>query len=109
VVCGKQQSTGPDKDLLIDPVAIFEVPSPSTEKYDRGVKSRIYRGIDSLKDYILVSQEEIYIEQFTRAPNGVWTVRDYQYPAEELKIDSIWVAIPLRRIYDRVEIQPANG
>jgi Uma2 family endonuclease len=107
VVCTKQQSTGPDKDLLIDPVAIFEVLSPSTEKYDRGVKSRLYRGIDSLRDYILVSQEEIYIERLTRTPNGVWTVRDYLGLAEELKIDSIGVSIPLRRIYDRVDIAPA--
>lgn len=108
VVCTKQQSTGPDKDLLIDPVAIFEVLSPSTEKYDRSVKSRLYRGIDSLRDYILVSQEEIYIEQFTRAPNGVWTVRDYLDLGDELKIDSIGVSIPLQRIYDQVDIPPAT-
>jgi Uma2 family endonuclease len=108
VVCGKQDSTGPNKDLLIDPVAIFEVLSPSTEKSDRGVKSRLYRTVDSLRDYILVSQEEIYIEQFTRPPNGVWTVRDYLDMDEELKIDSIGVAIPLRRIYDQVDILPAT-
>jgi Uma2 family endonuclease len=107
VVCGKQQSTGQNRDLLIDPVAIFEVLSPSTEKYDRSVKSRLYRGIDSLRDYILVSQEEIYIEQFTRPPSGVWTVRDYLDMDEELKIDSIGVAITLRRIYDQVDILPA--
>jgi Uma2 family endonuclease len=81
--------------------------SPSTEKYDRSVKSRLYRGIDSLRDYILVSQEEIYIEQFTRPPSGVWTVRDYLDMDEELKIDSIGVAITLRRIYDQVDILPA--
>jgi Uma2 family endonuclease len=106
VVCGKQQSTGQNGDLLIGPVAIFEVLSPSTEKYDRGVKSRLYRGIGSLRDYILVSQEEIYIEQFTRPPNGVWTVRDYLDMDEELKIDSIGVAIPVHRIYDQVNIPP---
>jgi Uma2 family endonuclease len=106
VVCGPQQTTGENRDILIDPVAIFEVLSPSTEKYDRTVKSRLYRTIDSLKDYVLVSQEEIYIEQLTRQPNGVWTFRDYQGPDAELKIDSIGVAIPLRRIYDRVDVPP---
>jgi Uma2 family endonuclease len=108
VVCGKQQTTGAYRDLLVDPVAIFEVLSPSTEKYDRSVKSRLYRTIDSLRDYVLVSQEEIYIEHFTRPPNGVWTVRDYLGPDEELKMDSIGVAIPLRRVYDQVEIPPAT-
>jgi Uma2 family endonuclease len=108
VVCGKQQTTGAYRDLLVDPVAIFEVLSPSTEKYDRSVKSRLYRTIDSLRDYVLVSQEEIYIEHFTRPPNGVWTIRDYLGPDEELKMDSIGVAIPLRRVYDQVEIPPAT-
>jgi Uma2 family endonuclease len=106
VVCSKQQTTGERRDILIDPVAIFKVLSPSTEKYDRTVKSRLYRTIDSLKDYVLVSQEEIYIEQLTRQPNGVWTFRDYQGPDAELKIDSIGVAIPLRRIYDQLDIAP---
>jgi hypothetical protein len=35
-------------------------------------------------------------------------LRDYQSPDEELKIDSIGVAIPLQRIYRRVGIPPAT-
>jgi Uma2 family endonuclease len=108
VVCGARDAEDED-DVLVDPVTIFEVLSPSTEKYDRGLKSRLYRNIDSLKDYILVSQEQIHIEQFTRQPNGVWTIRDYPGPDQELKIDSIEVAIPLRRIYRGVGILPATG
>jgi len=107
VVCGKQQTTGEHGDILIGPVAIFEVLSPSTEKYDRGLKFQLYRTIGSLKDYILLNQE-VRIEQFTRQPDGTWTFRDYQGPDEELKIDSIGVAIPLRRIYDQVEFN-ADG
>ena len=83
---------------------IFEVLSPSTEKYDRGLKFQHYRTLDSLRDYILVNQEQARIEQFTRQPDGTWTFRDYQGPDEELKIDAIGVTIPLRRIYDRVSI-----
>ena len=108
VVRGGQQAVDDDDDILINPVAIFEVLSPSTEKYDRGLKSRLYRTIDSLKDYILVSQEQLYIEQFTRQTDGGWSLHDYLGPDQELKIDSIGVAIPLRRIYRRVSILPAT-
>src|ERR1700691_1259644 len=94
-------------DNLTNPVAIFEVLSPSTEKYDRGLKFQQYRTIGSLKDYVLVSQEQFRVEQFTRQPDGAWTFHDYQGPDEELKIDSIGVAIPLRLIYERVGIPPA--
>jgi Uma2 family endonuclease len=102
VVCGEHQPVDDDDDILIDPVAIFEVLSPSTEKYDRGLKFQLYRTIDTLRDYVLVNQEQVRVEQFTRQPNGTWTFRDYQGPDEELKIDSIGVTIPLRRIYRRV-------
>jgi len=108
VACGPVMA-GEHDDNLTNPVAIFEVLSPSTEKYDRGLKFQLYRTINSLKDYVLVSQEQVRIEQFTRQPDGTWTLRDYQSPDEEIKIDSIGVAIPLRRIYERVDIPPATN
>jgi Uma2 family endonuclease len=96
-------------DSLANPVVIFEVLSPSTEKYDRGLKFQLYRTLGSLKDYILVNQEQVRIEQFTRRPDGTWTLRDYQGLDQELNVDSIGVSIPLERIYRRVSITaPTN-
>jgi Uma2 family endonuclease len=106
VVCTKPQTTGEDSDILLDPVAIFEVLSPSTEKYDRGLKFQLYRSIDSLKEYVLVNQEQVRVEQFTRERDGTWTFRDYQGPDEAIRIDAIGVVIALQRIYDQVEIPP---
>jgi len=82
---------------------LFEILSPSTEKYDRGLKFQHYRTIESLKDYILVDQNQIRIEQYTRQADSTWTLRDYQRLDEELKIDSIGVSIALNGIYERVE------
>lgn len=106
VVCGEPVMADDHDDNLTNPAVIFEVLSPSTEKYDRRLKFQRYRSLDSLKDYILVNQKEVRIEQFTRRPDGIWTLRDYQCPDEELKIDSIGVAIPVSRIYERVNIPP---
>jgi Uma2 family endonuclease len=66
------------QDILLNPTVIFEVLSPSTEYYDRGVKFRRYREIGSLTDYILVDQDQIRIEQFTRGDANTWTLHDYQ-------------------------------
>jgi len=104
VLCGSVRTLDQHRDNFVNPVAIFEVLSPSTEKYDRGLKFQRYRSIASLTDYILVSQEQMRIEQFTRRSDGTWTFRDYQSPDEEVKIDSLGVAIPLARIYDQVDI-----
>lgn len=106
VVCGKPLLADERQDILVNPTAIFEVLSPTTEKYDRGTKFRYYLTIDTLKDYILVDQFAMRIEQYTRGTAGAWTFRAYQQPEDQLKIDSIGVSLPLARIYDRVELPP---
>ena len=106
VVCGKPVLADERQDILLNPAVIFEVLSPTTEKYDRGAKFRYYLAIDTLKDYILVDQFAMRVEQYTRGTAGAWTFRAYQQAEDELKIDSIGVALPLARIYDRVELPP---
>ena len=66
VVQGKPRVADELEDILLNPVVIFEILSPSTEEYDRGVKFRQYRTIDSLKDYILIDQDQVRIEQYSR-------------------------------------------
>ena len=106
VVCGKPLVAGEHEDNLLNPAVVFEVLSPSTEKYDRGLKFQHYRTIASLQDFILVDQSQIRIEQYTRQPDNSWMLRDYQRPEEELRIDSIGVSIPLQQIYDRIDLSP---
>lgn len=107
VVCGKPLLADNSQDALLNPVVIVEVLSPSTETYDRGLKLQAYRTIASLQDYILIEQNEIRIEQYTRQENNLWILRDYQSLDEELNIASIGVSLAMRRIYDRVEF-PAS-
>src|SRR2546425_9750990 len=72
VICGEPQFEDPHFDTLLDPHLIIEVLSDSTESYDRGKKFAHYRAIDSLREYILVSQTEYRIERFCRQDDGSW-------------------------------------
>jgi Uma2 family endonuclease len=103
VVCGKPMLADERQDILLNPKVIFEVLSPSTEFYDRVVKFRHYREIESLTDYVLLDQEQARIEQFTRGDAHVWTFHDYKAATETLLIESIGVSIPIARIYDGLE------
>jgi len=106
VVCGNVLLADNERDVLLNPTVIIEVLSPSTEKYDRGVKFQYYRTIESVRDYVLVSQDHVRIEQFTRGESSTWTLRDYQSLEDQLKIESIGAAVPLSLIYDGVELPP---
>jgi Uma2 family endonuclease len=94
------------EDILLNPTVIFEVLSPSTEYYDRGIKFRRYREIEALRDYVLVDQDQIRIEQFTRGDANTWTFRDHQRPEDVLRIASIGISLLLASIYEGIEFTP---
>jgi len=104
VVCGQPILADERQDILLNPTVIFEILSPSTERYDRGLKLQHYRRIESLRDYILVDQNQMRIEQYTRGDANTWTLRDYAGANATLTIESIGVSLALDRLYDRVEI-----
>jgi Uma2 family endonuclease len=103
IVCGKPMLADERQDVLLNPTVIFEVLSPSTEYYDHGVKFQRYREVESLQDYILVAQDQIRVEQFTRGDANTWTLRDYLRAEDVLRIASIGVSLPLAAIYERIE------
>ena len=59
VVCGEPQAEDNTFDTLINPALIVEVLSASTETYDRDEKFTHYRQIDTLQEYILISQDRV--------------------------------------------------
>ncbi|CAN5242583.1 Uma2 family endonuclease [soil metagenome] len=104
VVCGKPKFHDVKKDVLINPKVIFEVLSPSTERYDRGEKFHFYKDeTPSLEDYILVSQDRILVERFTKQKNETWLYRYFNKAEDILKIESIEAEVSLQDVYLRVE------
>ena len=66
VVCGEPQFGDDSLDTLLNPNVIVEVLSPSTEAWDRGGKFAHYRRLESMSDYVLVSQDKVLVEHYTR-------------------------------------------
>jgi Uma2 family endonuclease len=101
VVCGELQLSDEQQDVLLNPVVIFEINSPRT---DLGLKFQLYRAMASLREYILVDQDKVWVVQYTRRSDGDWTLRDYRGLDTELKMDSIGATLPLRLIYEGVDL-----
>ena len=105
VACGDIETTDSDKTLL-NPVVVFEVLSKSTEARDRGDKAQDYFRLESLKDYILVSQYRVRVEHFSRQKNNEWTLKIYEDLADEVQLKSINCEISLNLIYLKLKITP---
>ena len=72
VACAKWQyhPKAADKMVLLNPVLLFEVLSPSTEKYDRGTKLMLYRQIESLRDVLLIDPAGRLVDHHHRGSRG---------------------------------------
>ena len=66
VVCGEALFLDENEDTLLNPTVIAEVLSPTTEAYDRGKKFGHYRRLESLREYVLVAQDEVLVEHYVR-------------------------------------------
>jgi Uma2 family endonuclease len=105
VACGKIETEVNDTTLL-NPIVVFEVLSKSTEKRDRGDKAQDYFRLESLQDYVLVSQYQIRVEHFSRQKNNEWTLKIYEDLEDMLDIKSISCRIALKLIYLKMKISP---
>jgi Uma2 family endonuclease len=74
VICGPVRTSAVDPNAAVNPTIIVEVVSPATEASDRGSKWRDYRRLDSLREYVLVSESEPYVDVFRR-DGDEWVLR----------------------------------
>ncbi len=98
VVCGKLERSAQDAEAVVNPVVIVEVLSPSTEAYDRGEKFRHYRRLQSLREYVLVSQDQTLIEVWRRQGDA-WRVEEYG-EGGAVRLESLDVAIAVDALYE---------
>lgn len=87
VVCGVVTVVAGTNDVVANPTVLVEVLSASTEQYDRGLKWEGYQRLDSLTDYVLVSQSEARIEHFRRDRDATWLYRSAG-PGEHITLSS---------------------
>lgn len=79
---------------------IVEVLSPSTADHDRGSKFAHYRAIPSLRDYVLVAQDEVRVEHFAAEADGTWRFSETRDPAAVIDLPAVGCSLPVGEIYE---------
>lgn len=107
VVCGELEVLDDYRDVLINPIIVIEVVSPSTEHRDRVEKWLRYQTwLPQLQDYLLIAQARPLIEHYNRQPSGGWLYRAVSGLENELHLASIDCTLWLKEVYDRVTFPP---
>jgi len=108
VVCGDIQFYEERKDIIINPVLIIEVLSPSTGSFDRGEKFEYYRSISSVKEYLLISQDKPMVEAYYKQDEKKWLYSVVKGVEESIDLQSIDCKLFLKDIYHKTEMSIKN-
>jgi len=103
VVCGEPQFAGDTFDILLNPTVIIEVLSESTEAYDRGLKFALYRSLESLAEYLLISSQRVSAELFSRQADGRWLLTACTRLEDSIDLQSVDAHLLLADLYEKVD------
>jgi Uma2 family endonuclease len=98
VTCNPQDQ---DRFFVNYPCLIIEVLSPSTEAIDKREKRINYQALDSLQEYVLVSQDQIQVEIYRQDAQGNWSVQTLD-KGDDLQLKSVGLTLTMTDIYEDV-------
>ncbi|MBD2163068.1 Uma2 family endonuclease [Calothrix membranacea FACHB-236] len=101
---GELQLNNGRLDEVLNPLVIVEVLSPSTADYDRQNKFRLYRSIVSFSEYLLVEQDEPFVERYSKQTQG-WLLSEFKGLEVSISLDSVGIELPMAEIYRGVVFQ----
>lgn len=99
VVCGEPKFEWEGEQAVTNPVLVVEVLSKSTEFIDRNDKFFEYFSIPSVREYLLVSQEDFHVESFQKIGQGEWKMCAYRGLESELYLASLDISLDMRVVY----------
>jgi Uma2 family endonuclease len=107
VVCEEPRFVDGELDTLTNPLLIVEVLSDSTKNYDRGEKFERYRTIGTFREYLLIAQDRVHVEQYVRQEDGAWLLRETGRAEDVIEVRSVGCRLPVSEVYLKVTFAEA--
>lgn len=105
VTCGERKFEDDKRDVLLNPQIIIEVLSKSTKLKDRNEKLESYFALESVSDYVLIEQDAMRVEHFSRIDEKNWRMRLLNNPVDEIQFEKINVGVALADVYNEIQFE----
>ena len=89
-------------DVLVNPVLLVEIISPTSEKRDLEKKLEIYQAIPSVKEYLVIYSTKRLVIQFVKQESGKWSRLETSDEQGVVELTSVGCRLEMTEIYDRV-------
>ena len=103
VVCGEPAYGDDNKVILLNPSVVVEVTSPSSLSYDHVDKVAFYGAVHSIQGYLILNQERVFAEWYTRSESG-WHLQQFSDLADEIELEPLGCALRLADVYRSVKL-----
>ncbi len=108
VVNGEPSFSDQNSDLLLNPTVIFEIFSNQTHSSDKTNKLESYLAMDSIKEFVLLKEEEMRVEHYARQNAKQWIYRIYNERDDVISLDSINCKVSVSEVYAQVKTKQAE-
>ena len=108
VVNGEPAFADQHSDTLVNPTLIVEIFSNQTNSSDKTNKLESYLAMDSIKEFVLLKEEEMRVEHYARQNAKQWIYRIYNERDDVISLESINCKVSLSEIYAQVKVKQAE-
>lgn len=107
VVSGEPKFADSETDVLLNPTVVVEVFSRATIGYDKTIKLESYLAMDSVREVLLVKEDEMRVEHYYKQNPKQWIYRIYNASDDVISLDSINCKVSLSEVYSQVKFGQA--
>jgi Uma2 family endonuclease len=108
IVSGKPAFADNHSDVLLNPTIVVEIFSTKTNTQDKTEKLESYLAMESIREYVLVKEDEMRVEHYAKQNAKQWIYRIYNDKDEVVSLDSVNCKISLTEIYSQVHAEIAG-
>ena len=108
IVNGEPNFTDSNCDILLNPSIVLEIFSNTVNSFDKMDKLESYLAMDSIRECLLVKEDEMRVEHYARQNAKQWIYRIYNERDDVISLDSINCKVSLAEIYTHIKFKQAE-
>jgi Uma2 family endonuclease len=109
LVNGEPSFIDKKSDVLLNPAVIVEIFSKDTSFDDKTEKLECYLAMESIREYILVKEDEMRVDHYAKQNAKQWVYRIYNQRDDVVSIEAINCKVSLAEIYAQVKLGQADS
>lgn len=105
LVSGEPAFADQNSDLLLNPTVAVDVYSSQTNSSDKTQRLENFLAMESIKECLLVKEDEMRIEHFAKQNAKQWIYRIYNERDDVISLDSINCKLSLSEVYAQIKFK----